>query len=446
MDRKLRGLFGLVDDAKFEYRIQADDQEVTQEEYEYCQIITGYLFDEHIGVVKTLGPTWEMVHDPRFREIECCFVCDRKALFGGDARYGKQFVTTSGVFSSSTGDLEQYAEILENGRHFAEVVRKEGYDPKMFFTQPDVTIWQFIKQECPNYFSKEAGLPNKLAKSIFACIKCDLLGLIVDYAEVANIQEWIHIDTGVVVEDITTVEVTEHNPIVWQEVDLLEKALTFRTLLRVTAARILEKMEITKWAEEENWTLTEFERDAVLQMVYQGNYPDNKIAIFTSVVGYIASANKRPYEEREAEQLRNSVERSQEVVTALKNGTRQPITRYTEPEAEVTMDPHAVLVNEILSNPLKKDLFMLYQAAEEDKDPGVADLLAHIFEAPGFVVTEEIFRDFVRKIAAIQKPLESKQFEGTYDIYNKDLLPIGFSDSHSEGCDCLECNPKFGPA
>jgi hypothetical protein len=424
MDNKVSSLFGLVSDTKYEYRIKADQQEVSQEEFEYCQIVSGYLFDETLGVTKTLGPTWVMIHDPRFRAIEYCFVFQRKALFGGDARYGKQFITEEGVFSSATADLEQYAEILENGRHFAEAVKKEGYDPRTFWTQPDVTIWQFVKQECPNYFNQD-NIPNKLAQTIVACIHRDLLGLILDYAEVANVQEWVSIETGQIVDDIKKAEITEHNPVVWQEVDLLEKALTFRTLLRVTAARILDKLEITKMFDMKEWALTEFERDKVLELVYNQGYtwPDDKLKILLGVVSYLTGLKEMDMMQRELVQLREAKERSSLVQKELKDGTRQPITRYTEPTIEVSMDPYAQLVNEIMNNPLKKDLFLIYQAAEEDKEYGVTEILAPIFAGPGYVVTEEIFRDLVRRIAEVQDRLEIQQKEGKLDIYGQRQNP-----------------------
>ncbi len=426
MDRKLQGLFGLINDAKYEYRIESRE-EISGEEYQYCQIITDYLWDEHLGVTKTLGPTWDMIHDPRFREIEYSFVQNRRALFGGDARLGRQFITEEGVvFASTTAGLEQYAEILENGRHFHEVVKREGYNPKQFYTQPDVTIWQFVKQECPNYFGKE-GHPNQLAQIIVACIKRDLLGLIDDYAEVANVQEWVSLETGLIVEDVQSHMVTEHNPIVWQEVDLLEKALTFRTLLRVTAARILDHLEITKWIGDNKWNLTEFERDQVLQLVYNSGYkwPDDKTNILLAVVNYLQAVNSTDWMQREATQLQNATAVAQERIAALKSGAAKPITRYTEPQVEIEMDAHAVLVNEILTNPLKKDLFMIYQAAEEDNDQDVVKILAPVFEAPGYVISEEVFREFVRRISEVAKPLEVNKNEGdTYDIYNKAVQPV----------------------
>lgn len=417
MDGKLKSLFGLLNDAKYEYRIEAKE-EIAAEEYEYCQSITAYLWDEDLGITKTLGPTWSMIHDSRFKNIEYCFVFQRRALFGGDSRMGKQFITEQGVFASTTADLEQYAEIIENGRHFHKVVQAEGYNPRTFFTQPDVTIWQFVKQECPNYFNQD-GNANQLAKTIVDMLKNDLLGLIDDYAEVANVQRWISLETDQIVSPETSV--TENTPMVWQEIDLLEKALTFRTLLRVTAARILDHLEINKWIVDKNWNLTEYERDNVLQIVYNSGYkwPYDKTQILTSVISYLSQANSKDWMEREATQLKQAAADAAVIIAELKSGQRLPITEFSDPDVDVTMDPHAVLVNEILNNPLKKDLFLTYQAAEQENDVILTRLLAPVFEAPGYEVTEDVFREFVRQIAAIQDKLPITSVEGTFDIYKK---------------------------
>ena len=45
-----------------------------------------------------------------------------KAIFGGDARLGKQYINDDGSFSSTVSDLEKYAEILGEGRNFHNVL------------------------------------------------------------------------------------------------------------------------------------------------------------------------------------------------------------------------------------------------------------------------------------------------------------------------------------
>ena len=63
-----------------------------------------------------------MIHDPRFVNIENMMVQERKAIFGGDARVGKQYFSDDGAMNSSVSDLEKYAELLGEGRNFHNVL------------------------------------------------------------------------------------------------------------------------------------------------------------------------------------------------------------------------------------------------------------------------------------------------------------------------------------
>jgi hypothetical protein len=76
-----------------------------------------------------------------------------------------------------------------------------------------------------------------------------------------------------------------------------------------------------------------------------------------------------------------------------------------------------------MNNPLKKDLFLMYQAAEEDQEMAVVNILAPVFAAPGIIITEKIFREFVRRIAEVQERLEIQQKEGKHDIYGQQPNP-----------------------
>ena len=76
----IRNMFGLRDTEKRLYVINND--QVTAEEYEYCQVLSNVLWGEK-GLVETLGPTWNMVHDPRFENLERKFLVERPAVFGG---------------------------------------------------------------------------------------------------------------------------------------------------------------------------------------------------------------------------------------------------------------------------------------------------------------------------------------------------------------------------
>lgn len=55
-------------------------------------------------------------HDPRFTKIEAAFIIDHKAKMRGDAREGLQRQLKDGTFTGSFSGIEQYSEILEEGR------------------------------------------------------------------------------------------------------------------------------------------------------------------------------------------------------------------------------------------------------------------------------------------------------------------------------------------
>src|SRR5260370_33203752 len=68
-----------------------------------------------------------MIHDPRFETIENCFIINKRSVFGGDTRQGIQMQLPDGTFTTSVTDLEQYSEILGEGRYFHGVVMAEAY-------------------------------------------------------------------------------------------------------------------------------------------------------------------------------------------------------------------------------------------------------------------------------------------------------------------------------
>jgi len=80
MDNSLKRMLGLTDEGKRTYRFVSG--EVTRDEFQYCQSLDALLFGKD-GYIETLGPTWEMIHDPRFAIIEDAFIINRRAVFGG---------------------------------------------------------------------------------------------------------------------------------------------------------------------------------------------------------------------------------------------------------------------------------------------------------------------------------------------------------------------------
>jgi hypothetical protein len=401
MELSIRNLLGLVDDGKREYRF-SEDEVVTRDEFQYAKIIDGIVFGEK-GYVETLGPTWKMIHDPRFSVIENCFIGQRRSLFGGDTRLGKQFISDEGIADSTMADLEQYSEILGEGRHFGEVLllaRAQGplVHPSDLYKQSDDFIWNLIKQECPNYWSKD-GNPNRLAQTIFACLKADMVGLLYDYSRVANVQEWVTLDTGDVIEE-TQIEDPEVKR-VWLEVDLLDKALTQRAILRCTAAKILSDVTIKsslRFANiniGENIKLTDSETDDLLRIIYQSEWPSNKLELALSINTFLTRCPLATFEERQNHQLAFFKQTSTDHCMGIINKSVAPITRYTDPEVDLPLTEEQELLNEILHNPLKQSLYLLYADAEKEGWTRVVDILSPVFSKPGFLIGEKEFTNYM---------------------------------------------------
>lgn len=384
---ELRNLLGLKDSEKRMYVINTD--QVSKEEYEYCQVLNNVLWGEH-GLVKSLGPTWAMVHDPRFSVLEAKFITNRPAVFGGDARLGKQYIDGEGIMSHSLMELETYSEIIGEGRHFLNVVASSGHHPREFYSQSEEVIWKYIKQECPNYFEKETGAPNQRAQRLYLLIKADLLGLIYDYAEVANLQEWVHMESGLHAED-DDFQNTAEDPIVYAEIDYLERALTTRAALRVTAAKILHQSGLMKILENK-FELTDPEIDQVLTLVYETPY-DKFHEIPGKVLAFARSTQSEPNTlKRMLIQCAEASAISKKVVRDLKSGALQPITATQgEIKRELSLEERQVLA--IHRNPNKLELFLLLADAERTNDTKTVDLIKPIIDDPDYPVDEQTVID-----------------------------------------------------
>lgn len=466
MDYSLKKMLGLLSEGKREYRFLSG--EVTREEFEYCQTIDQLLFGEG-GYIETLGPTWDMIHDPRFVKIENAFIVNRKAVFGGDAMLGKQYISSDGQFTSTIADLEQYSETLGEGRYFhtvlihpdkdcpkrlwllrifPEMMKKQGYvapeasenlvcgckgasiEPKSIHTAPDEYLWDLIKQECPNYFTQD-GKPNGMAKRLFDLFREDLLGLIDSYAQMPLSDVYIELDTGDILAEQAFMEEKGFIPHVFLEVDILEKALTQRAILRATAAKILRQIGFQQVIKEElggDVRLTDSERDEVLRLVYnppkigglEFNPDTNWFGFLHAIKGQVTQYVKRikatglKFKEREKEQLARATDRAQKVFNDLETGELKPINQFTEPEVETVLDAHAEVMQSILKNPLKQELFIMWVAAEErssanyEGNDGLVDtdrmnmhqlysILTPIFTDHGFDIGEEQYNEYMQK-------------------------------------------------
>jgi hypothetical protein len=118
------GILGLLTEGKPSYH--RESHEVLREEFQVQQLIHRLVFGTR-EFADTLGPAWEMIHDPRFIQIENSFIRFRQGRLGGDATTGKIKQMPDGSFQTSVEDLNQYSEILGEGRYFHSVLRSMAY-------------------------------------------------------------------------------------------------------------------------------------------------------------------------------------------------------------------------------------------------------------------------------------------------------------------------------
>jgi hypothetical protein len=262
-----------------------------------------------------------------------------------------------------------------------------------FYQESDSLIWKLIQQECPNYFTR-SGQPNQEATNLFSLFKEDLLGLIDDYAELPLVDEFINSETGEVFEQETW---DGETPIIYVEIDLLEKALTIRASLRLIAAKILDRLGFSEhiYGGER---LTDTETDELLRIVYTSNWPEDRLELVQKIIFFVDAKNAVPFEEREKLQLTHASERSKELIAKIKSGEIQQINRRTDPAEETTMDPEAAVIKSIQDNEYKRDLFMMLTNAEQIGDTKTAELLLPVFETADYVVTEAVFQSIVNHI------------------------------------------------
>lgn len=485
MDKSLKSLLGITDGGKREYRFVSG--EVTREDYEYGQLLDTLLFGDG-GYVQTLGPTWDLIHDPRFTIIEDAFIVTRRAVFGGDAAIGKQYIYSDGQFTSKIADFDEYATILGEGRYFYYIithpnkscplrnwylrifpgmVQKDGLqipeasvdlqcncsskdglisDPHFVKDWPDEQLWDLIKQECPNYFNQQ-GNPNGVAMRLFDLFKADLLGLIADYAITPISDCYIELDTGAVLDQSCKENNEDPIPQVFLEVDILERALTQRAVLRATAAKILRQMGFHTILHQnfDGIRLTDIERDTLLRIVYSPKKIGDLVCTpSTNWYGYLSilkgeifsylttiKDSGKSFEEREKEQLTHVSTMAHEKFLKLKTGEVPIINQYTEPEIDVQLDPHAEIMQEILKNPFKQELFMMWVKAEKrasDDNKNDTDrlnmhrmysILTPIFTDPKFEVDEVKYAEYITEAETLGMFTADVEERSDGTFYNK---------------------------
>ncbi len=406
MSDLLRRMMGLDGGGSAIYRYA--DGEVSREDFQYAQVLDQVLFDEHIGYIATLGPTWNLVHDPRFVKLENTFVIIRQGRVGGDATVGRSILSEEGFVGGNSNDLERYAEILGEGRNMLKAVKNASLDPQTF-QDNDGFIWNFIRQESPNWFATNNS-PNKEATRLFDMCKAGLVGLIADYAEVPLADEWVDGESGELLDGSTSNDPDVMG--VYLEVDQLDKALSARTQLRLLALRILTQLGLSRQLKETEGRLTDSERDELLRIIYQSKWPEDKPQLMVNLLTFIGNAHKRPYEEREKEQLARASEASQKTIDGIKSGTIKQINRVNEPVAEnYVKEDTTRLLDEIMHNPLKRHLFPIFTAAEAAKQQPIIDLLSPIFNTPNFVLDDSNYWAITKQLHDLMTPKPTQTVE-----------------------------------
>lgn len=401
----LRRMMGLDGGGSAIYRYA--EGEVSQEDFQYAQVLDQVLFDEQVGYIATLGPTWNMVHDPRFVKLERSFVIERSGKFGGNANIGVTVQSDDWFVSGNSNDLEKYSEILGEGRNLLKAVQAAGLDPAKFH-ENDGFIWNLIKQQSPNWF-RQNGSANKEATRLFDMCKVGLVGLITDYAELPLADEWIDAESG----DLLT-PATQNDPDVmgvYMEVDQLDKAISARTRLRLLALRILNQIGLSRQLKGEEGRLTDSERDELLRIIYQSNWPEDKPMLMAKLLNFIANATKRPYDVREAEQLARASEISKDTIAKIKTGEIKQINRVNESTEDIVKEDTTAILDGIMNDPLKRHLFPIYTQAEKAGTRELIDLLAPIFTTPDFVLDDTNYWDILKKIQDVTKPLPTQTKE-----------------------------------
>jgi hypothetical protein len=417
MNNKRNSLFGLLDGNMRRYAVKEGEVDATQ--IEYCQAVYPALFGPK-GLADTLGPTWQMVHDPRFTVMEESFIREMQVSNGDSGlrtvEEGVLVQDANGFFTGGDKSLETYSEILGEGRHYISTLRsmallrtaEELYGVERTFFVPeehlypgifiagaapetvtvkgepvpyasltaeelakagllslderqavqnltaldmrsentklnpynvktwgDLELWALIRNENKNYFDR-TGQPNWLAKVMFKLLRSDLLGLISDYAEIANIQEYFVLGSdGELWEADKHGEETHR---VWAEVELLEKALNYRAELRSTAVQVLNNFGLKTHVDK----LTDVEKDTLLALLFGSGltYPQDKAEMASKILGFLqgVEASGSTLEERQDQQLSTARETAQRIVGGLRTGDIAPITRQTDGMVETGAD------------------------------------------------------------------------------------------------------------
>ena len=112
-------------------QVIVDPERVTKEEYESAATFTDIIWGAE-GLARNLGPSWFLVHDPRFMRIERSWIKDTEGMAGGKMSGGATVLKALDMRSEivMVEDPVLYSEILGEGRHFRECCLAQGLNPK----------------------------------------------------------------------------------------------------------------------------------------------------------------------------------------------------------------------------------------------------------------------------------------------------------------------------
>lgn len=389
MDR-LQALLGFSCEKRI-YHI--DEAALNESEFQAARTMWDVIFGKD-GLVENLGPTWNMVHDPRFTDIEEAFIINRASVFGGDASTGRINVASIGQIDtrSTYGSLEEYATILGEGRHFLKCAVAKGWDVRALKDDYHKK-WQLIRQECPNYFDRK-GDPNRLAKTLYSLLSKDIIGLILDYAEVPLSVDWINAETMEVVENPNAFwqESEGDALVVAVEVDTLEKALMYRAQCRLTAYKFLKQSNIDSMIEKAE--LLDHEVDELLKEIFRCEF-NELYKIAPKLAAMINGFNSRPKEVRQVEHLENLKIASAEICGKLKSGEMQPIKTVIV-EEHLPMSEEDQAAYRILTEPSRKALLFLSVKLDQWGKHVMAEELVSVIRSHE-PITDEVYNDWFKK-------------------------------------------------
>ena len=344
--------------------IKLTESEYSKEQHELCLSLAEQLYGDK-GLIRSLGPMWFMVMDDRFFACENIWVKKTKitASEHGYEELGLTVVDDLGnVGTARMISLEQYAEMIGEGRHYIEAVKKlppPENDPKGVVGWDAPRYWGLIGQECPNYFTRE-NTPNELAQIHFKMLGQDWLGLISDYCPVPNLDQWVTVEHGQVVQDPS--QISLETPCAHAEIEYLDRALNARAVLRANTIKVLSMMGGRKLAYEFGQVmLTESEKDRILQLVFQYDY-DQIYQALPGVLQILKEARK-PFSERVREQELNFIAIASKWAKELQDGTRKPLNLITK-EDQVTYDKEEQLFSKISNDEHLVALFYILTQSE----------------------------------------------------------------------------------